>query len=919
MSVVVAPELSQLARRTVREVSQRLSLRAPQHESLELLAGVLEEIGFKAFVSKPPVRDVAGALETVRALHPQLEDFERDFVSLCFALATGVGKTRLMGAFIAYLHAVYSVNNFFVLAPNLTIYNKLMDDFTPGKPKYVFTGLSDFAQFPPLLITGDNYAQTDWSSAGLFGRVRINVFNISKINSEVRGGKEPKIKRFQEVLGDGYFQYLATLPDLVLLMDESHRYRASAGVRAINELNPALGLELTATPFVETSRGSTAFQNILIDYPLGRAMADGFVKEPAVVTRRDFNPNILKPEEIERIKLEDGLHLHERVKVELQAYARETGEKPVKPFVLVIARDTTHASALSELVASNAFFGGRYKDKVIQVDSSQSDDLVVERLLRVEHPDEPTEIVIHVNMLKEGWDVTNLYTIVPLRAASARILIEQSIGRGLRLPYGRRTGVTAVDRLNIVAHDKFQEIVDEANRPGSLIRLKTIVLEKDEFKERLRPVMAEPSINALLGVTQTPVTTFGPLGADSNDPQLETPTTAPIFQTEGERRIAREAFNAMKRVGAQSGSDSVTTRALLEPAVQQKIVEEVKRRLTPVQSGLEFPTNEAAPSVEAVVAKTAELMVAKTISIPRILTYPKGEVKMGFKPFMLEFGGLDYIPPSQELLIQHLRTNQQERIGFVRAGVGEKRLEDYLVFALIDLPEVDYFTQADLLYDLSSQVVRHFKESLGKSEEDIRNIFIVNQRPLARFMYDQMRNHRFQEATEYETVVSQGFIELKPSAYTARAADTIYRVETPPPSKSEIRKLVYGHFERCLYPVTKFESDPERILAGILEREAEKWFRPARGQFQIHYRFKGEPKEYQPDFVAELPDKVVMLEVKAKDETDDAEVLEKARAARHWCERASDHAKANGSKAWFYFVLPDDTLTTNMSLSTLLR
>src|SRR5437867_10850716 len=97
---------------------------------------------------------------------------------------------------------------------------------------------------------------------------------------------------------------------------------------------------------------------------------------------------------------------------------------------------------------------------------------MIESLLKVEHADEPTEIVIHVNMLKEGWDVTNLYTIVPLRAANARTLIEQSIGRGLRLPYGRRTGVTPVDRLNIVAHDKFQEIVDEANRADSPIRLK---------------------------------------------------------------------------------------------------------------------------------------------------------------------------------------------------------------------------------------------------------------------------------------------------------------------------------------------------------------------------------------------------------------------------------------------------------------
>ena len=585
-----APRLAPIPSRpgsaqVLRDVSQRLSLRKPQRDSLEVLAELLNDIGFSTFVSKDRKRDVVGALETIRAKHPNVTDFERDFVSLCFSLATGVGKTRLMGAFIAYLHAVYSVNNFFVLAPNLTIYNKLMRDFTPGTPKYVFTGLSDFAQFPPMLITGENYAQTDWSSAGLFGRVRINVFNISKINSEVRGGKEPKIKRFQEVLGNGYFQYLAKLPDLVLLMDESHRYRASAGVRAINELKPALGLELTATPFVETSRGSTAFKNILIDYPLGRAMADGFVKEPAVVTRRDFNPNVLEPDEIEAIKLEDGVHLHERVKVELQTYARETGEPLVKPFMLVIARDTTHASALSEYIASEEFFGGRYKDKVIQVDSSQSDDLVIERLLRVESTSEPTEIVIHVNMLKEGWDVTNLYTIVPLRAASARILIEQSIGRGLRLPYGRRTGVTAVDRLNIVAHDRFQEIIDEANRPGSIIRLLEIKLDKDDLEARSRTVLAAPNLNHLLGF-DVPSLARQPeaLGTEANPESLDVPPVAPIFQTDYERRIAREAFNAMKRIGERAGAQAVTTQALLEAHVQQELVENVRRRVTPVQN-----------------------------------------------------------------------------------------------------------------------------------------------------------------------------------------------------------------------------------------------------------------------------------------------------------------------------------------------
>jgi type III restriction enzyme len=74
--------------------------------------------------------------------------------------------------------------------------------------------------------------------------------------------------------------------------------------------------------------------------------------------------------------------------------------------------------------------------------------------------------------------VTNLYTIVPLRAANSRTLVEQSIGRGLRLPYGKRVGIPAVDRLTIVSHDRFQEIIDHANDPTSIIRA-GVVIGKD--------------------------------------------------------------------------------------------------------------------------------------------------------------------------------------------------------------------------------------------------------------------------------------------------------------------------------------------------------------------------------------------------------------------------------------------------------
>ena len=307
--------------RQVNAIAGRLSLRPPQRQSLERLDRVTE--------IAPPRKeiDLAAALAAIHSEFPSVTSFEdRAFPSLCFALATGVGKTRLMGAFVSYLHLAHGINNFFVLAPNLTIYNKLIADFTPNTPKYVFKGISEFATDAPALITGDNYEAMAGTLFDITLRCKINVFNISKINSEVRGGKSPRIKRLSEYIGESYFEYLAGLPDLVLLMDESHRYRASAGIRAINELKPVLGLELTATPFVEANPKPIPFKNVILDYPLGRAMDDGFVKEPAVVTRKNFSPIAMSAEAIQRMKLEDGVRLHEMVKVQLATYG--DGERP---------------------------------------------------------------------------------------------------------------------------------------------------------------------------------------------------------------------------------------------------------------------------------------------------------------------------------------------------------------------------------------------------------------------------------------------------------------------------------------------------------------------------------------------------------------------------------------------------------------
>lgn len=906
-----------MSSRHFHHISGRLSLRQPQSEALQRLLRAIETT--PEMLSHE--RSLENVLASLKAEFPTLDDFERDFPSLCFSLATGVGKTRLMGAFIAYLHLAHGINNFFVLAPNLTIYNKLITDFTRNTPKYVFKGIAEFAQQAPLIITGDNYDQTGAvvqdQSMGFAHDVRINIFNISKINSEVRGGKEPRIKRMREVLGDSYFNHLANLPDLVLLMDESHRYRASAGVRSINELKPLFGLEVTATPFVESTKGPVPFRNVVMDYPLARAMEDGFVKEPAAVTQRNFDAKAHSAEEIEKIKLEDGVRLHESTKVELLTYARENNVKLVKPFMLVIARDTTHASQLKSLIESTAFYEARYAGKVIQVDSSRSgaeEEEMISKLLAVESVDEPTEIVIHVNMLKEGWDVTNLYTIVPLRAANARTLIEQSIGRGLRLPYGKRTGVAAVDRLNIVAHDKFQEIIDEANRGDSPIRLKQVILEAPSADDKKLSVQVASGVMTRLGLGTTSPIVLTPANTGAA-PESSTPTA--VFVTEGERQAAKLVMEVISKYEVKR--DLVpTSNALLKPEVQSAILAEVTERLKPSQGNLLEGADEstAVLDLSAVVAKTTEIVVQQTIDIPRIAVVPTGEVSSGFHPFKLS-ALPNFQPGQREIVGQELRTNQQFTMSR-EAGVKEQRYEDYIVKKLIDYDDIDYFTQADLLYDLAGQAVAHY-QAQNYSDTELHEVFDTYGAELARLIHAEMMAHFWEEATDYEVQVSRGFTELKPCNYTILAGQTTqhYRETLTEPGK--IKQMLFSGFMRCLYPLQKFDSDTERRFAVILERDALKWFKPAKGQFQIYYKLGSEQPEYIPDFVVESDTMIFMVETKARVDIDTQEVQAKATAAVRWCKNATEYNTKLGSKPWHYLLVPHDEISEAKRLLDFLR
>ncbi len=897
--------------RTVRTINQRLSLRGPQTDSLEILADIVT----KMELTKGG--DTATVLAAIHDFYPGVEAFEHDFPSLCFAIATGIGKTRLMGAFISYLYLIGKSRHYFVLAPNKTIYEKLISDFSPDSPKYVFKGIAEFAANPPLIVTGDNYESgvgvryETRRSTDIFGSdVHINIFNVDKINKEESPRGKPRMKRLQETIGESYYEYLSKLDDLVLLMDESHRYRASAGANAIDGLKPILGLELTATPKAVGAR-PVPFKNVIYSYTLGQAMADGFVKEPAVATRKDFDPRSVDEKELERIKLEDAVHHHDHVAVELERYHRTTGAPKVVPFILVVASDTTEAKRLRDFIESEDFFKARFKGKVAEVHSAlrgEESEEATERLVALEK-DGRTEVVIHVNKLKEGWDVTNLYTIVPLRASASEILTEQTLGRGLRLPFGKRVSkggdddFAAVDRLTVIAHERFDEIIGKAREPGSIV-MKTVEIGDG----------GDISVSGATLVTAPSVAEMIVTGAQPEIPGFQkAQCDAFAFNSPTEGKAAEITLDVIKRYERKLGS----AEALRDVDVQKQIADEVRDLVRPVQGTLEGIIE--APRIDEIVQTVANTVADRTISIPQIVVLPKKQVTFTFEDFELaNLSAINMRPIEDGIIIENLRT--QARVYLARAidDPRESRAEDYLLRYLIERNEIDYDAHAALLYKLAGQVVGRVKSYLANDAE-AENVLLRHGRQLADFIFAQMMNH-YRETPlgedDYEVTVTRGFMLLQAQAMNVPSGQRVRNFRQAIAPLSDTRKHVFGGFTKCCYPLQKFDTDPERRLAVVIDGDAsaEKWIKPGRNQFRIDYR-SGE--SYEPDFVVETKTKMLVCEVKAQNELDDVTVKAKAAAATKWCKTATQHAPGGGTKPWVYLLITDDQIRANSTVDGL--
>lgn len=224
--------------------------------------------------------------------------------------------------------------------------------------------------------------------------------------------------------------------------------------------------------------------------------------------------------------------------------------------------------------------------------------------------------------------------------------------------------------------------------------------------------------------------------------------------------------------------------------------------------------------------------------------------------------------------------------------------------------------------DTRAALVEHFKErgtvmiatEAGAEGNELHEVFDTYGAELARLIRAEMMAHFWEEATEYEVQVSRGFTELKPCNYTAVAGQTAHHYRETVTELGKIKQMLFGGFVRCLYPLQKFDSDTERRFAVNLERDTLKWFKPAKGQFQIYYKLGTEQPEYIPDFVAETDSTIFMVETKARTDINTQEVQAKAAAAMRWCRHASDHAATVGAKPWKYLLIPHDEIVESKRL-----
>ena len=872
----------------VNQIGYAMSLRAPQKEALEYLDAISSKCDYK-HNSLEEIEAVATA--NCEDKHTIKVDNNFKFPSFCFNMATGIGKTRLMGASIYYLYKTKGYKHFFILAPGNTIYDKLRKESNPAHPKYIFKGL-EAEMGRPKVFDGENYLK--YPARFIQGEIEIEktseiqifIFNIGKIFNS-KADTTFQFHKYKETLGSSFADVLAKFDDLVICMDEAHRYYAPASMKAINYLNPILGLEFTATP--------KSHSNVIYSFDLAKG-AGKYLKIPVVMGRT--NTGGYSSDDIEEMKIRDGLTLHENRKKVVYQYCVDNNLDYVKPIVLIACKDTEHAKKIRALIDSDTFNNGRYRGKVIEIHSNMKGEETednIRKLLSIESSQNPVEIVLHVYKLKEGWDVNNLFTIIPLNAAKSDILALQTIGRGLRLPFGAITGNEAIDTLDIVAHDHYREIVED-------------IKNSDTFKYRdLDDRGVEPTkmveITSGLGDRQLSLLDdiFVSVGVKTFDDVNDIKTQDKMYE------------KYMKSFGKTKKSEK---KEDLQYSLFDFIQEEENESqaptegVTPATDNTKSEVKKAQPMKKEEFVSTITQLSKKAISVPKILVQPSSTVTL--KPFVVKRNIVDF----------EVAASKIERFNAVNAEMLESfdaeilAVDDAtntLACMLLDcdaLSEISVDEDADYILD----VVNQYLALIDGSEEDKKKIVRRYAKLIIEDIVKQIHDNMDRQ-TYYTHIIQKDLIVFRKAVKNVRADGGEVNYRKAIANKSEIKKYVFNGYKKSYYNTNAFDSDPERLFSVILEDDNEviRWIKPPLNQLGLFWQAG---QQYNPDFLVEISTTKYMIEVKAKNEVKNPEVIGKAKEGIKWCKYASlvDFDK----KAWEYKLIADDIISSGNTLKYIL-
>lgn len=422
-------------RQAADEVRRTARFRHPQAKSFEKVQEIVEKLydDLPEISQQELLDQLAGLGYPVDAAYP---DFQ-------FALATGVGKRRLMGALAAYLIRAKQSQNIVMLAPRTAILDRLERDVYPDSPDFLF--------LDPLLVPDANVCLRSNIESFRPDPDGLNVFVLSP--QTVIGNRIAEVSEFRN---ESLLEYLRAAPDLIVFSDEAHHLgdMDSAWGKAVADLKPRMHFGFTATP-----RASAI---VLHTYSLAECLREGrFTKAVDILAKK--REDGVTDDQWDHQTLDYVLARLQTKEAALSDVKESNPDFPdVLPVALVCARDTDHAESIGRWLREER--GLSPAEVHITHSNRKQTEREIAELVALDHPGNQTRVVVHVERLSEGWDVTNVYVVAPLRTMGTYQLAVQTLGRGLRLPGGHRIGNENADTLDVICfgRETAQEILEEA-------------------------------------------------------------------------------------------------------------------------------------------------------------------------------------------------------------------------------------------------------------------------------------------------------------------------------------------------------------------------------------------------------------------------------------------------------------------------